>query len=106
MASMMVAVLILGILPLALAFAAINDLLTMTIPNRVSIGLLLAFFLLAPLSGFALPDIGMSVVAGLAVFGVCFALFAMNVMGGGDAKLLTATAVWFGFNHSLLLFLM
>ncbi len=32
------------------------------------------------------------------VFLACFALFALNVMGGGDAKLLTASAVWFGFN--------
>ncbi|MGO7976236.1 prepilin peptidase, partial [Rhizobium ruizarguesonis] len=35
------------------------------------------------------------------VFGACFALFAFNVMGGGDANLLTATALWFGLNQSL-----
>ncbi len=35
----------------------------------------------------------------------CFILFALNVMGGGDAKLLTASAVWFGFNSSLTVFL-
>jgi prepilin peptidase CpaA len=96
---------ILTILPLCLAFAAISDLVSMTIPNRVSGVILASFVVLAPLSGLAWPEIGMNLVAGLAVFGVCFALFALNVMGGGDAKLLTAAAIWFGFNHSLLVFL-
>ncbi|WP_415926490.1 A24 family peptidase [Neorhizobium phenanthreniclasticum] len=105
MASMVVAALVFCILPLGLALAAISDLFTMTIPNRISIVLLGGFLILAPLSGLAWPDIGMSLVAGLAVFGGCFALFALNVMGGGDAKLLTASAVWYGFNHSLLAFL-
>lgn len=105
MASTIVAVLVLSILPLGLAIAAITDLFTMTIPNRVSALVLGAFVVLAPLVGLAWPDIGMSLVAGLAVFAVCFALFALNVMGGGDAKLLTVAAVWFGFNHSLLVYL-
>lgn len=105
MASTIVAVLVLSILPLGLAIAAITDLLTMTIPNRVSAVVLGAFLVLAPFTGLAWPDIGMSLVAGLAVFSACFALFALNVMGGGDAKLLTVAAVWFGFNHSLLIFL-
>jgi prepilin peptidase CpaA len=96
---------ILTILPLCLAFAAISDLVSMTIPNRVSGVILASFVVLAPLSGLAWPEIGMNLVAGLAVFGACFALFALNVMGGGDAKLLTAAAIWFGFNQSLLVFL-
>lgn len=93
------------IVPLCLAVAAISDLLTMTIPNRVPAILLGAFILVAPLAGLSLPMIGMHVAAGLIVFAVCFALFAMNIMGGGDAKLLTASAVWFGLNGSLMEFL-
>lgn len=93
------------LLPLGLAIAAVSDLFTMTIPNRISAALFLSFLVLAPLMGLAWPDIGMSLVAGLAVFAGCFALFAANVMGGGDAKLLTVCAIWYGFNHSLLAFL-
>ncbi len=93
------------ILPLCLAFAAFSDLFTMTIPNRVPAILLGAFILVAPLAGMSLTMIGVHLGAGLAVFVVCFALFAANVMGGGDAKLLTASAVWFGFNSSLFEFL-
>lgn len=91
--------------PLCLALAAFTDLFTMTIPNRISAILIAGFMVVAPFSGMALTDIGMSVVGALAVFAVCFSLFAMNVMGGGDAKLLTATALWFGFGQSLVEFL-
>ncbi len=93
------------LLPFCLAFAALTDLLTMTIPNRISVVLCCAFLIVAPLSGMNLPTVGWGIIAGLAVFSGCFALFAFNVMGGGDAKLLTASALWFGLNSSLTLFL-
>jgi len=93
------------IFPLCLAIAAFTDLISMTIPNRVSLILAISFLIIAPLTGMAIPMIGMHLAAGLAVFCGCFALFALNVMGGGDAKLLSAAALWFGFNQSLILFL-
>ncbi|MCX8995685.1 prepilin peptidase [Rhizobiaceae bacterium BDR2-2] len=93
------------VLPLCLAFAALSDLFTMTIPNRVSAIVLAAFLIVAPFSGLAWSEIGMSLVAGAAVFAACFALFAFNVMGGGDAKLLTAASVWYGFGMPLVEFL-
>jgi prepilin peptidase CpaA len=93
------------VLPFGLAFAAISDFMTMTISNRISVALVGFFVVLAPLTGLGWLEIGMSLLAALAVFAVCFALFAFNIMGGGDAKLLTATAVWFGFDHSLVVFL-
>ncbi|WP_105373906.1 A24 family peptidase [Neorhizobium huautlense] len=100
-----VAVGALSTLPLLLALAAFNDLFTMTIPNRISVAGVIAFILLAPLSGFAWSAIGFSFLAALSVFAVCFAFFALNVMGGGDAKLLTAAAVWYGWDYSLLTFM-
>lgn len=96
---------ILVIFPICLAMAAFSDLLTMTIPNRVSVILLASFLAVAPLAGLPLSAMGMHLVAAAAVFAFCFALFALNIMGGGDAKLLTASAVWFGFNQSLVDFL-
>jgi prepilin peptidase CpaA len=88
-----------------MAIAAFADLIAMTIPNRVSLILATSFLIIAPLTGMTTPVIGMHLAAGLAVFCGCFALFALNVMGGGDAKLLSAAALWFGFNQSLILFL-
>ncbi|EJB04682.1 Flp pilus assembly protein, protease CpaA [Rhizobium leguminosarum bv. trifolii WSM597] len=98
----MIAAAVFMILPLCLAMAGFSDLFTMTIPNRVSLILIVSFFVLAPLSGLGLQAIGMHLAAAAIVFSACFALFAFNVMGGGDAKLLSATALWFGLNESLL----
>lgn len=93
------------IFPFCLAFAAISDLLTMTIPNRASAILFGAFFLVGPFVGMGIGEIGMNAAAAVLVFAFCFCLFATNVMGGGDAKLLTASAVWFGLNASLATFI-
>lgn len=93
------------VLPLCLAMAAFSDILTMKIPNRVSIVLALSFFIVAPFSGMDLITFGWSVAAAMLVFVGCFALFAFGVMGGGDAKILSAAALWFGFNIDLVAFL-
>ena len=93
------------VFPLCLAVAACSDFFTMLIPNRVSAILLAAFLVVAPLAGLGLAEIGLHLAAGLVVFSVCFTLFAFNIMGGGDAKLLTASAVWFGLTYSLVEFL-
>ncbi|MDA5631650.1 MULTISPECIES: A24 family peptidase [Rhizobium/Agrobacterium group] len=93
-------------LPLCVAFAALNDLLSMTIPNRIPLILLLSFIVVAPLTGMDWQTFAMSIAAAGAVFLVCFGLFAANAMGGGDAKLLTAATVWYGFNISLVEFLL
>lgn len=102
----MVAASIFLVFPLCLAFAALTDLFTMTIPNRISLILFGTFVLIAPFTGLSWQAIGMSFVAALSVLVVCFSLFAINTMGGGDAKLLTASSVWFGLNTSLLIFLL
>lgn len=91
--------------PICLALSALTDFLEMTIPNRIPAILLATFFLIAPFSGLTLVEFGWHLAAAAMVFAVCFGLFAINVMGGGDAKLLTAAAIWFGFNPSLFAFL-
>lgn len=93
------------IFPLCMSIAAISDLLTMTIPNRVSLALAASFLVLAPISGISAPEIAMHLAGAGAVFFACFTLFALNIMGGGDAKLLAAAALWFGFDSSLIEFL-
>ncbi|ENN84570.1 putative pilus assembly protein [Rhizobium freirei PRF 81] len=96
---------VLFIFPLCMSIAAISDLLTMTIPNRVSLALAVSFLVFAPIFGLPFAEVGMHLAGASAVFFVCFALFALNVMGGGDAKLLAAAALWFGFDSSLVEFL-
>jgi len=101
----MMAALLLLIFPLCLSTAALTDLFEMKIPNTIPLALLLGFGVLAKVVGLPWHDVGFHLLAGLIVFFACFAFFALNVMGGGDAKLLTAASVWFGFNISLLVFL-
>ena len=96
---------IMVVFPLCLAFAALTDTLTMTIPNRVTYILLASFAVIAPFTGMDLATYGLHFAAGLIVLCVCFGLFGIGVMGGGDAKLLTGCAVWFGLNMQLLTFL-
>ncbi|PDT48697.1 MULTISPECIES: prepilin peptidase [Sinorhizobium] len=97
---------ILVILPFCLALAAFSDLVTMTIPNRISAILLSAFIVVAPLAGLSIGEIGLHIAAAAVVFAVCFCLFAANIMGGGDAKLLTTSAIWFGPTASLAAFVL
>lgn len=88
-----------------MVFAAVSDLISMTIANRVSLLLVGAFVLFALIMGMPLTAIAMHVAAGAVVLAVAFALFAFGGMGGGDAKLMAATAIWFGFNTALLEYL-
>lgn len=101
----MVEAIIFVVFPLCLALAAFTDLFEMTIPNRIPAILLGAFLLVAPFAGLGWSDFALHLAAGVLVFAAGFAFFALNVMGGGDAKLLTAAAVWFGLTKSLVVFL-
>jgi prepilin peptidase CpaA len=85
--------------PALMAFAASSDLITMTISNRVSLLLVGAFFVLAVMWSMPLAEIGTHVGASLAVLVVSFAFFARGWIGGGDAKLAAATALWLGFDQ-------
>lgn len=89
-------VLLLTVFPAAMAFAAATDLFTMTVPNRIAIGLLAGFFLLAPMIGMGWTDVGIHVATAAAALLVGFGLFALGWIGGGDAKLFAATCLWLG----------
>ena len=85
--------------PAVMAFAASSDLLTMTISNRVSLILVGGYFVLAVAMGASIGDVLSHVGAGSLVLVFTFAFFARGWIGGGDAKLAAATALWLGFDH-------
>jgi prepilin peptidase CpaA len=87
--------------PAMMAFAASSDLLTMTISNRVSLALAGGFLVLALMTGMAPPDVAWHFAAGMLVLVIAFTLFAGGWIGGGDAKLAAATALWLGFDQLL-----
>ncbi len=77
-------------------YAAISDLTSMRIPNVIPAGLVLAFFVYAIGTGTAWTTVVPHIATGAAVLVVSFALFALGVIGGGDAKLAAAIALWLG----------
>jgi len=91
----------LDLLPIALFLgfliaAACSDVATMTIPNWLSVALAVVFPIVALIAGLPLGAIGMHVLFGFGVLAACFLLFQFGIMGGGDAKLIAAAAVWTG----------
>lgn len=89
----------LTLFPATMAFAAASDLLTMTIANRISLVLVAGFAVVAVLGGLNGTLVLLHLAAGAAVLGLAFLCFARRWIGGGDAKLAAATALWLGFGH-------
>jgi prepilin peptidase CpaA len=83
--------------PLAMAFAASSDLLTMRISNKLVLLLVVGFCIVALAVNLPLQQFAMHVLCALVVLAVSFALFALRWIGGGDAKLAAATTLWLGF---------
>ena len=77
-------------------FAAIMDLFTMTIPNRLSLSLLAGFALMVPFAGLSLETVGWHILTGLGVLVATIFMFWRGWLGGGDAKLLSVAALWIG----------
>jgi prepilin peptidase CpaA len=85
--------------PALMAFAASSDLVTMTISNRITLALVGGFVAMAFMSGMSPSDVLSHAGAAATVLAVTFLFFARGWIGGGDAKLAAATALWFGFDH-------
>lgn len=89
------------VFPTLMVFAAFSDLFTMTIPNRVSLILVFVYFALAAYLPLPWHTLLMHVSCGLAVLALTFGMFQLGWVGGGDAKLASATALWLGWENLL-----
>jgi prepilin peptidase CpaA len=89
------------IFPAAVIFAAFTDLFTMRISNRISLALIAGFLVLAPFSGMTWQTFGWHLAAGVVVLAVTFVLNMLGTFGGGDAKLVSAVALWVGMEQLL-----
>lgn len=74
--------------------ASFKDATTMTIPNWISLALIAAFFLIIPFVWPGWAGLGTHLLVGITFFIAGFAMFAFGWLGGGDAKLMAATALW------------
>ena len=77
--------------------AAVKDALSFTIPNWISLALMALF----PVAGFAngvpMALLWPHLAVGAAVLIAGMAMFAFRWIGGGDAKLFAAVALWLGW---------
>jgi len=87
--------------PLLMIYAACMDLFTMRISNGISIALTVGFLPLAMAYGLPPPVIGLHYSCGLFILLITFTMFAFGMIGGGDAKLAAASAIWMGFDYLL-----
>ena len=92
------------VFPIALAYAAVCDLMSYEIPNRISLTLLAVYLVASVFGSLGFVNIGWHLAAGAAVLAVGILLFAAGIFGGGDAKLLAVCAVWLGWANLLKFF--
>ena len=78
-----------------IAFAALSDIKSFRIPNRVSLALL-ALYPLHVIFSPAPVDWFMALSVASLVFVVGFTLFFFGMVGGGDVKLLAEASLWAG----------
>jgi len=88
---------LLFIFPVLVLLAALKDVVSYTIPNWISLALIGGFLAAALVGGMPLPTVGLHLGVGAGVLVLGIAMFAMNWIGGGDAKLFAAAALWLGW---------
>jgi prepilin peptidase CpaA len=81
-----------------LAAAALTDLTTLRVPNVLCVAICLLYPLYV-LNAASAGDWFWSLALAIIVFAVASVLFSFDMVGGGDVKLLAATALWAGPDH-------
>jgi prepilin peptidase CpaA len=94
MSSELIKILVLGFFAALVIVAAVKDLSSFTIPNWISVALALGFAPAALVVHAPIDIIGWSFAGG--VFILAAGMFALGWIGGGDAKLMAAAALWVG----------
>lgn len=84
------------ILPAAFLLAGITDITRYTIPNWLTGAIALTFPVVALLAGVPPIVILLHIGVGIFALGMGMMFFALGWLGGGDAKLVAAAALWAG----------
>jgi prepilin peptidase CpaA len=94
-------VLVWAVFPTLVIVGALYDATSFTIPNWISLALAGLFAPAALAVGLPLGTIGVCYLIGFIVLLAGMGMFAMNWIGGGDAKLLAAAVIWIGWPQLL-----
>lgn len=92
------AYLLADLFPIGLLLAAVSDLKTMTIPNRLCLLLAAVFVPAAFMAHLSLEQWIQCLGMGAIGLSTGIFMFALGLMGGGDAKLIAATCLWVGLS--------
>lgn len=84
------------VFPALVILGAATDVAAFTIPNWISLGLAAVFLPAALAMGMPLPAMGLHLAVGAVALVAGIAMFAAGWIGGGDAKLFAAAALWLG----------
>lgn len=87
---------------LILILAALDDVRRLRISNILPVALVALFVVHLVMTGVS-PDLWQNLASFAAVLIVGAFLFAKGMLGGGDAKLLAGTALWFDLNGLMIL---
>lgn len=101
---MTVSYLILAVATLPMVFLACwSDLRYMTIPNRVNMALFIVFVVLG-IFIFPLPEYGLRILQAFVMLAIGIFMTTAGLMGGGDSKLLAASAPFVALSHISMFF--
>jgi prepilin peptidase CpaA len=87
----------LTLFPALVIIAALTDIASFTIPNRLTLLLAACYLPVALILGRPLGEIGFGLAIGAAALVVAVIMFAAGWIGGGDAKLFAGVALWLGW---------
>src|SRR4051794_9906965 len=85
------------VVPSLIVLAGILDCISFRIPNWLSGAMVAVFIVMALSAAMPLPIFGIHVAVGATLLAAGFGLFAAGMFGAGDAKLVAATGLWFGW---------
>lgn len=85
------------IFPALVITAALRDVVSYTIPNWISAALIAGFPIAALAQGLSLQAMGVGLGVGIAALVAGMIMFSLRWIGGGDAKLFAAAALWLGW---------
>jgi prepilin peptidase CpaA len=101
MAPLLIVPLVTTAFPGLMALSASMDLMTMTIPNAIPLALGIGYFASAVALGLTPETVAFGLSCGLAMLAITFLMFCRDWIGGGDAKLAAAIALWMGWGAIL-----
>lgn len=87
----------LGVFPLLMIIAGVDDVMRLRIPNRLVLWIAVLFFVCAAATRMPLDVMVMHLATGGLILASGIFIYKWNLFGAGDAKLAAAAGLWLGY---------